>query len=189
MAKIDIFGIETEQRIFDWREKFSLVYENDDAVLYESIETFHHDEDDGFVFDYKFCVLVADYSEVTEDGGVGYQLLMAVMPDSLHESFRKKVYDSIGCGEVPLEIRDMVDGGAAVSFGDGMCYSWNEVDSVVTKIANVFECMNRLRGFWLDRYWNRIGSTGWDTLDHVVNGKDLFKPAFERYEREKAEAV
>jgi hypothetical protein len=36
-------------------------------------------------------------------------------------------------------------------------------------------------GFTLDRYTNRIGTTGWDFIRNMTEGMDLFKPAFDRH--------
>ena len=41
--------------------------------------------------------------------------------------------------------------------------------------------MNAMRGFYLDKPQNRIGSTGWDILNYLVgNGKDFISVAFDR---------
>jgi len=37
-----------------------------------------------------------------------------------------------------------------------------------------------LIGFYLDRGVNRIGTTGWDVIYHMTEGRELFKPAFDR---------
>lgn len=42
-------------------------------------------------------------------------------------------------------------------------------------VASVVEVVDSFRGFYIDKPWNRIGTTGWDTLKHNVNGETLFK--------------
>lgn len=39
-------------------------------------------------------------------------------------------------------------------------------------------------GFYLDRHWNRIGTTGWDSIYTMTQGKDLFMPALDRMKAE-----
>lgn len=34
------------------------------------------------------------------------------------------------------------------------------------------ECMDSLRGFFLDRAWNAIGTTGWDTIDYLLGRRE-----------------
>jgi len=42
-------------------------------------------------------------------------------------------------------------------------------------------------GFYLDRPWNMIGTTGWDSIYTMTQGKDLFKPAMDRWKEQKEE--
>lgn len=42
------------------------------------------------------------------------------------------------------------------------------------------EAIMGLIGFYLDRPWNMLGSTGWDSIYTMTQGKDHFKPAFDR---------
>jgi hypothetical protein len=41
-----------------------------------------------------------------------------------------------------------------------------------------------LIGFYLDRPWNQLGTNGWDSIYTMTQGKDLFKPAFDRIKEE-----
>ena len=189
MNKIEIFGWSTDQRFENWSDKFELVYDNDDETLYQSKETFHHDEDDGFRFDYKYCVKFVDCREY-EGKGIGYELLLTVMPKSLHKSHIEKLCKDYDITPDRIEIRDVIDEvSAIVRFGYDLCDEWDEVDDILLRIAHVFEFMDRMRGFYIDKYWNVIGSTGWDTLSHATKGTDLFQPAFDRYHENKNVAV
>jgi hypothetical protein len=61
---------------------------------------------------------------------------------------------------------------------------WDECEGVVkalAAIANVFESINDLRGFYFDKYVNRIGTTGWDMINAFINGSDWTKATFDRY--------
>ena len=44
-----------------------------------------------------------------------------------------------------------------------------------------------LIGFYLDRPWNQLGTTGWDSIYTMTQGKDLFKPAMDRWKDQKEE--
>jgi aspartate aminotransferase-like enzyme len=37
-----------------------------------------------------------------------------------------------------------------------------------------------LIGFYMDKCWNRIGTTGWDTLNELVSNVDQFKASMDR---------
>lgn len=41
------------------------------------------------------------------------------------------------------------------------------------KIASVCGNIDSLRGFYLDKPQNRIGTSGWDMLDDYINGKSF----------------
>jgi hypothetical protein len=40
--------------------------------------------------------------------------------------------------------------------------------------------VDSMRGFYLDRQWNQIGTNGWDVLNEMVNGKDYIQASFDR---------
>ena len=192
MNKIEIFGWQTDQRFDNWNEKFEQLYENDDETLYVSKEQFHHDEDDDFKFDYKYVVRFVDYSQYTDSDKIGYELLMVVMPKSLHKSQIEELAKQFGedFDRKRIDLRDVIDNlSASIVFGRGEIDNWDEVDNELLKIAHVFDMMDRFRGFSLDKYVNRIGTTGWDVLAHATKGEDLFQPAFDRYNEAKKEAV
>ncbi len=192
MNKIEIFGWQTDQRFDNWNEKFEQLYDNDDEVLYVSKKQFHHDEDDVFNFDYKYVVRFEDYSQYTDSDKIGYELLMVVSPKSLHSSQIEELAKAFGeeFDINQVDERDILDClWASVSFGRGEIDDWSEVDNVMLSISHVFESMDWMRGFSLDRCVNRIGTTGWDVLAHATKGEDLFQPAFDRYKEAKKEAV
>jgi hypothetical protein len=42
-----------------------------------------------------------------------------------------------------------------------------------------------MRGLYLDKAQNRLGSTGWDMLDDYINGNDFLKATLDRYDSSK----
>lgn len=177
MEKVKIFNINGVKTIGDWHKKFVLSCENDNETIYESKESFRHDVGDGFLFDYKYCVRFADMSEYYENGNIAYELLLVVLPSSLHESQIDSLREQFGkdIKRSDVEIRDVISYlAASVQFGEDFCDSWDDVDSVLTNIANVFETMDGHRGLYLDKVWNANSNDGWDTIRHAVLGKKLF---------------
>ena len=53
----------------------------------------------------------------------------------------------------------------------------------VNAAASAVAFYDGTRGFALDRYQNRIGSTGWDTLNECLHGKDKIKAGLERLKK------
>ena len=40
--------------------------------------------------------------------------------------------------------------------------------------------ISTLIGFYMDKTWNQIGTTGWDTLNELVNNLDQFNESMNR---------
>jgi hypothetical protein len=38
-----------------------------------------------------------------------------------------------------------------------------------------------MRGFYLDRPWNMLGTNGWDTLRECIDGSDAILATLDRY--------
>jgi len=79
---------------------------------------------------------------------------------------------------------NMLMEGHSVRFGYTEVESQDEVGGKMLEIANVFEVMDRMRGFSLDRAVNMLGNTGWGVIWNVIHGEDLFKAAKKRYNKE-----
>jgi hypothetical protein len=178
MAEISIFGITAPKLINSWEEKFYCECNNSgESATYVSKETFVSNEDSDipdFTFHY---VVECMYCE-----GKWYYCLQMV-PDFKY--LTKEVQDGICecCGIEPTDVifSDMLAyGGCNIQFGCETTDGEDMNEDVVTNIANVFEYLDGTRGFALDKQWNQLGCTGWDTLNHALKGEDLFQPALKR---------
>lgn len=174
--KITIFGITTDKQ-FSWTEKFEESSWSDEERYFESKEVFEHIDDD-FSFKYKYIIDVAERCwDRKEDFAVSLELV--ILPESCYDL--DGVAEFSGISEEDVTWWDLLMyGGHSVNFGTTICEE-SEIEETLTKIANVFESMDGLRGFFLDKAWNRIGSTGWDTILHAVLGDDLFAPAMKSF--------
>ena len=185
--KHDIFGIKTTNDA-KWQDHFEVEYDNDETRTYLSKKTFHHDADEDLEFDYKYAIVV-DFLGLYEDDEDAttkkvYSLYLVVQPNSFNEDYKQGLLDFLGFLEddEQMILTDDINsyGGAMVRFGEkvvslGKDDEFDEDDeNILNAIASVYESMDRLRGFYLVRPWNRIGTTGWDTLLHCVNGTDIF---------------
>lgn len=59
-------------------------------------------------------------------------------------------------------------------------YPIEDIEETMYKIANFIEPVDLIRGFYLDRYINKIGSTGWDLIFNCVDGESFIKRTLER---------
>lgn len=159
-----IFGFELKSDIINVNDKFDVIWgDNDEFIFYESKETFHHEEE-GLTFDYKY-VIVGEYCE----GKMHYTLYLVPCPNSLGEEKRKSVAACGGIDVEDIEAYDIWSYGCNILIGSE-CEEGEVFNNVYFDlIASVFEIVDSMRGFFLDRYVNRIGNNGWDMLNDFVN--------------------
>lgn len=185
----EIFGIQFNAKQGMLDEKFKWYSENDEYLQYISKEEFTHDDtdidDNGLKFNYRYVI---DGGTYFDDGKVHrfYNLLLVVCPKSLCKEKLESVLDCCGINVDEANCCDVADYGLSVPMG-GVEFEYDEEndegwnDEVLNNIANVFETIDRLRGFYLDKPMNRLGNTGWDLLYEAVQGRDLLKAVKERY--------
>lgn len=178
--KYEIFGIQFNEI----NKKSSEVFEElelGDELYYITKETYHHEEE-GLTFDYKY-VLVCMPTDIFTDkyplGSYEYQLVLVPTANSLHKEKLERVLDMIGCdledfnSNVEL-IPDIHSYGLSVNIGDMLVEGEHNVEEVADKTANTIDCINSLRGFYIDKVWNAMGSTGWTTLKCAINNQPMF---------------
>lgn len=74
---------------------------------------------------------------------------------------------------------DIMKYGYSIRLGDDI--KGSDIDKMKQELANNAVPLAGLIGFSLDRPWNKIGSTGWDTLNELcISGEPCFKLALER---------
>ena len=117
------------------------------------------------------------------------EMLLVPTIDSLLPKKRKALQDMVGEDGEPNLI-DLIDEGSYVQFGfEAVKVDPDKgYDAVMNpkydEAASVVDNMNFMRGFYLDKAWNRIGSTGWDILNDLVgNGKSFITAALDRMKK------
>lgn len=193
--KHNIFGVHTDQTV-NFADKFDCIYE-DCGAYYETKETYQHRED-GLNFDYKYCVEIIDFEECC--GGeemhnkYGIELTLVPVFKSLCKEKQTSVMECCGVEEDAVNSMDIRQYGLGVQVGyEEVVASANDLSSGcfeesdkfkerLTDIASVFETIDALRGFYLDKTMNLIGTTGWDLLNDCINGKDFIKATLAKYE-------
>ena len=176
-------------RAKSFKRMFPFCIDYSTETYYETKKTYKHEED-GLNFEYKYVVRVENLYELTGDddyeGKVAISLYLIPSESSMNETVRNRVRQSCG-----LDDDDDLDLSDIISYGLGACLSTEivsncrytdgtKVKGKLSAIANLLEMFDSMRGFFLDRAWNAIGTTGWDVLNEMVNGKDYIQASFDR---------
>ena len=168
MDKITFSGI-TPSVIKDVEELFDVMRDDDEQYLAISKETFEHNEpEDNLVFKYKY-IIDACYCE----GDWFYSLELVVLPEYLCQS-KKESVASCRCIDVEeINVEDVKDYGATILMGSDKT-DGDDIDyNMINCIASVFECVNSMRGFHLDKHQGVVN--GLDLLKNFLHGKDIYK--------------
>lgn len=188
--KHEIFNLSFDHDVVKADTLFDTVRDSDDEVVLVSKETYHHKEDDGSLdFDYKYVIHAENIGEMTgepeDENKWGIELKLVPMPKSLLTNELSDTAELHDEDEDDVEIIDLVDDGKGVQMGFTTVPNVTNYDAVMPakfdEAATAVDTINAMRGFYLDRAWNRIGSTGWDLLHHWVgDGRDFIGAAFDR---------
>lgn len=176
-------------RAKSFKRMFPLYIDYSTEIYYETKKTYKHEED-GLNFEYKYVVRVEDLYELTGDddykGKVAIDLYLIPSESSMNETVRDRVRQSCGLDDDDdLALSDII------SYGLGACLlteivpncryiDGTKVKGKLSAIANLLDMVDSMRGFYLDRAWNQIGTNGWDVLNEMVNGKDYIQASFDR---------
>lgn len=191
MENVEFLDIEfSKDQLVNWREHFDILQEYDDLHLV-SKKVYEHGEDNGVFnnFKYRFVIVVSgpDHGLTVEDeeeGTVEGELYSCyLMPDMdyIHESKVKSLQECYGLEHLTLDevkksltIADFAVEGYGVCLGEELVKAtdkWN--DDILNGFATALETVNAMRGFYLDRYVNMVGMTGWDFLEIAMTEKEI----------------
>lgn len=172
--KLDFGGmtVVTDSRA---RELFETVYDSGEEQIYETKEVFQHEEE-GLNFKYTYAVRVIDWGYATGEPEYENQFLvelqLVVHPDSLSEELAGSIMDCCGLAEDEFNVMDIIShGGGSVPMAHELV---NEeyLEDMIDSAMGVTRAIDGMRGFFLDKPWNRIGTTGWDTVHYAVGERD-----------------
>lgn len=179
MKEFEIFGITTKtDRLSNVEDNFREVRSVDcyeDESLFVSRNIYKHDDDNDIRFRYQYAI--QSYTN-TDDGKekTWYYLFLVPTFNSLSKRKRESV---MSCTSDNPDIIDVFDYGMYVLMASE-CQDGGFDKHMIEKIVNVVDFVDRMRGFYLDGFQNRIGSSGWDYLYDFIKDKDLLKAALKR---------
>lgn len=201
-----MFGFSQEREMnTPWNETFELVADWGEMSYYFSKNTYEHEEGEEYDCKYKYVIEATIYGEETPY--VSYVLMLMPLPEYWGEKCWEDVAEMTGCefdevkkrAEVnPNDVMlDLLTYGKCVNIGGQGCMyteepeSWDAAevkDEVLNAIAEVVPFIDRMRGFYLDRYVNRIGETGWDQLLEILKDVSGTEAALSRWEEGNAKS-
>lgn len=189
-----------------WQEQFTEEYNDDGQLTLLSKEMFHHEEP-GLIFDYRYVITALDMQAAVGEGNtIGIELYLVPEPKDWCEASLRKAAVSYGWEKESRESilqrmrpQDAIENGYAVLVGrDTVTYDpavyedgfYNVLDNkdVAEKIntaASIVAFYDATRGFVLDSFQNRVGTTGWDVLEDCLHGKDMIQTGLNRLAKQR----
>lgn len=158
-------------------DKFDLVYDSSPTeMIYRTKKTYKHEED-GLEFDYYYAIVVRDLYEITGDKIVEdiFDISVELIVDN--KSICATLMESI-LYSTYLEDEDDVDVVNVLSYGGAnvtLLYEDFHKDYLDEKIIGAMcsiEPINNFKEFYLDKAWNKLGTTGWDVVKYAIGLKD-----------------
>ena len=195
----EIFGITfTENNVFKgvWSDHWNEVYSSDDEIWFETKKNFKHEEGKDFTFEYKYYVHITSFGEDDDNIIYNSELLLCPLIDFIHKDIINELIESDG---VPKEYINIMD----ISFRHSppLLYQeqldfkinewWLENKDVIETLEMAILAVgyiDSLRGIYLDKVINRIGTTNWDFLKELIFNSNAFGISLKRSIKELEES-
>jgi hypothetical protein len=148
-----------------WKEELDGYITKD---IYEHIE-------EGLEHKYYYAIQVIDLGEAC--GEEGYQVILhyVIHPQSVCERIINNIFEQFCDDDFGIEDIawfDLMHEGCTIQLGSKHAKDEIELEKVLLGAMTSVETINALRGFWLDREWNMIGTTGWDVIKYALGIKE-----------------
>lgn len=192
--KHEIFGIAYNHEVGNYKD-LKCIRDDGGERWYET--PVHQHREEGLDFDYTYILKAMDMNYLTgEKSEVGHWVLELVLvptPDSLTDEARQSVASTCGIDPADITSDDISSDGLCVQMETDSIHGVTDddagikmVDDRLNEAVAVIDIIDHMRGFNLDRCWNRIGSNGWDIINNYCkcgNGKSFITAGFERLKK------
>lgn len=158
------------------KNRFEKVFDSGDEYVFELKDNIDHEEE-GFDFNYTYAIRVIDVYEITGDveykGLTSIEVELVVTPESICDSLLDSILSTMGLVDAEeLDVYDIITyGGASVLMAKELVPNELATDKVL-EAMNAIEAIDTMKGFYLDRPWNMIGTTGWDTIEYALGERE-----------------
>jgi hypothetical protein len=182
---------------FDISSEVEKDLDYDETRLLWSKRTFKCYLDDDREVEFKLLVQAEDLYGLCGDksceGQVDIEMLLVPLAKYCSEKTLKRANSDEGR---QTDEQDLYDYGCYVVMGRELLkgvegdtpLDTEVVENKIKAAVASFTAFGGMCGFYLDRYQNRIGNTGWDYLNEWVKDIDMAKVAIERWKAEKKTA-
>lgn len=191
-------------QIIPYTEKFDILYDDGGEMKLITKETYSTEADEDLpAFKYKYVFNCMDLQSFgSNQKAIVIQCLMCPLPEYVNNKVLSDITDDINyyfsdaasSGILPNIGNEYINYDPAEIPEDENGNRWYDYYYHLTDNANFVQVLNvaatmiddldMLRGFRLDHIWNKIGNTGWDCLENLLNGKEFIESALERLESE-----
>lgn len=171
------YGFEMESLNEVTTLSYAEVFNDGDSVIIETEKVFKHTEE-SLDFEYRYAIETLDWFKITGDKqykDMTYitvylvptlESLNVTIIESLKDIYRDDFYN-IGTSELLAE-------GYAIRFVDELIENKNS-DECVLFAKHLIPHLDSLRGFYLDKPFNMIGTNGWKMLQDYINNVSWLK--------------
>lgn len=154
---------------------FNEVYDDGNSIIFETEKVFHHIEDGlDFKYRYRYAIETVKCYEATDDieykEKIHVAIYMIVDKQSLHSDKIRSLVKSHCIEYEEIIASDLISEGYSVVFAEDIIEEDN-LDECVLFSKHLIPHLDSMRGFYLDKPFNMIGTNGWDLLNDFVNNK------------------
>lgn len=187
-----------ESQIIPYTDKFDVLYDDGGEMRLITKETYSTEVDEDMpAFKYKYILNCMDL-QGSQEKSIVIQCLMCPLPEYVNKETLSEITD-----DLDFYFSDATSSGILPNMGDEYInydpeqipedengnrwydYYYHLTDNkdfiqVLNVVATMIDDLDIMKGWRMDRVWNRIGNTGWDLLNNLLNGKDYVEAALER---------
>ena len=200
-----LWGISTNGDIPKWDEVWEEVSENDEEIIFQTIETYKHEDECEFgdlTFEYKYVMRISILEDENEDGeetlfchtGLYLVPLAPYIHEGIVESWKSSFAEwDISYADTSFIVReeqcpifkyDVTEIGSELNLTD---WYTEDLEEFLSKAGACVTLIDRMRGYELDKPKNAIGTTGWDMLKGLIYNENPFELTLKRYEKQQEE--
>jgi hypothetical protein len=154
--------------IKDIKEKW-----NEDCEGYITKDIYEHIEE-GLEHKYYYAIQIIDCDSAYGEEGFDVILHYVIHPHSVCERIVDRILEQF-CDDFSIEDIawfDLMHEGCTIQLGSKHVKDEVELEKALLEAMSSVEAINGLRGFWLDRQLNMLGTTGWDIIKYALGVKE-----------------
>lgn len=182
---------------------FEEVYNDDGTARFISRERFLYPGEEGEdylpKFEYQYFINVVDMGAIEKDNNT-IRIELSIIPCQgyVHKKIIERIQEDYDTTEM-VQTSDLWDYlNRPIITTENFTYNEEDIpdvwydyfynptanNTVIEKldcIATILPCINARFGYYMDKYNNYIGTTGWDLLKDDILGKDFLQEALKRF--------